>query len=120
MLGEKLLRFVTEAENIKGELYGAKAMVESWSKRLVGDVGRPHGHRDTPRRFGGAMACTSGFIADEALQAASHTCVICGVPKIGISTVMFMGVLAEGNLSWCRQCYSDACKDDPNDRMGAP
>ncbi len=62
-----------------------------------------------------AMACTSGLNADEALQAVSHTCVICGVPKIGISTVILMDVSAEGHIYWCRQCYSNSCKYYPQD-----
>ena len=61
------------------------------------------------------MACTSGFNAAEALAAISHKCRPRGESCVGISRVILMDVLYEGAVYWCRQCYSDNCKSDPDD-----
>mgnify|MGYP000025575499 CR=1 FL=1 len=122
MLREKLLQFVTDAESIKGEVCGAKAVEERWSKRLVMSDDhtvieiQPDGMAvDLTAAM--AMACTAGFNADEALQAVSHTCVLCNEPKIGVSTVILLDVFEEAHVYWCRQCYSNSCRDNPQDPL---
>ena len=119
-LREKLLTFVTEAEKIKGDVYGEKATEGRWNKWLVMsddnvviEVGPDGSMVDITAAK--TMACTTGFNAEEALAAVSHTCVLCSEQKIGISSVILMDVTAEGHRHWCRQCYSKSCKDDPRD-----
>ena len=60
-----------------------------------------------------AMACTAGFGAAEAVAAVSFTCTKCGVQKIGMSSYVLHEVTEKEHVHWCRQCYSNSCRDDP-------
>ena len=60
------------------------------------------------------MANTSGFDAHEALKAAQFQCKLCSAVGSGCSRFMLINAEKEHEY-WCRQCYSDSCKDDPLD-----
>jgi hypothetical protein len=62
-----------------------------------------------------AMACTTGFNVEEALIAVSHTCNLCGMAFVGISCVIPMDAADVGQQWWCRQPYSNSCKDNHED-----
>ena len=97
-----------------------KAREERWSKWLVMSDDhvvieiKPDGST-VDLTVAMAMACTSGFKVEVALAAVSHTCALCSEQKIGIPCVILMEGSAEGHIYWCRQCYSNHCKDDPGD-----
>jgi hypothetical protein len=49
------------------------------------------------------------------LGAVSHVCAVCKKLPIGAPTVILMDVQDGSHTWWCRRCYSDKIKDDPED-----
>ena len=119
-LRKLLLEFATEAERIKGEIYGAAAVADRWNKKLVmsNDLVLMEMHEDGPATDITNMvnmANTTGMDAKEALDASRHTCAKCGYAAKGFSDVILKDVTASGHAYWCRQCYSDSCRGDVDD-----
>ncbi len=109
-----------ETKKIKGRISGKGALETRWSRRLVMSEDKAgleitHEGEYVDITVGLAMACPSGFNAAEALAAISSKCRPCGESLVGVSRVILMDVLYEGLVYWCRQCYSDNCRSDPDD-----
>ena len=107
VLREKLRAFVTEAEKIKGRVYGEAANEARWNRRLVMsednkviEVGLDGTTTDLTAVLD--IANSSGFLADEALQAVTNECKKCGEITFGHSSVILMDVDAGGvHQYWC-------------------
>ena len=91
LLRQQLVEHVTRAEKLKGEVYGAKAVEAGWNRRLVMstdhqvlEVGQNGELVDITAAL--TMACTTGFVAAEALAAVSFTCAECGAQKVACRT----------------------------------
>ena len=116
LLRQQLVEHVTRAEKVKGEVYGTKATEARWNRRLVMssdhqvlEVGPKGEMVDITVAL--AMAGTTGFDAAEALAAVMFCCSECGLQAVGNSKFILMKVTEE-HVYWCRQCYSNMCKDN--------
>ncbi len=112
--------FTTEAERIKGSIYSAEECEKRWGRRLV-----------MPERLevlevlpdGSVanithvliMASTTGMNAAEALAATTHGCDTCKKTNINFSQCILVDVVGGRRVTYCKQCYMESMKDDPDD-----
>ena len=121
-LRENLQKWSTTSAKIRGEIYSKEATEERWNKAIVVSTDNKVMEFDAEGKLVDTtnaltMANTTGFDADEALKAVESTCQVCCSKGFGHSRFILMNAEKEHEY-WCRQCYSDSCKDDPLDPMG--